>query len=151
MKEWWLAIFTNAIVILGWFIIFQQTQSIKTREETRSLITDITILIDDIYTKTITYYGESQKEHISHLSSEIKSKFTLLSQMLLMIKQIDKQKLISPVLVEFKLHCTGGYFETVDFKKQSDVPNWEGKLAASAADLKLKIQQNYFRKVGILR
>ena len=151
MKEWWLAIFANAIVIVGWFIVFLQSKTIKNREEVRSLIDKISTIIDDIYILTIQYYDQSSRKHISHKSAEIRSKFVILSRLLLLVRYWDKDRIISPALVAFKMTCTGNFFETTRFQEQSDIPDWKSELASSAQDLKFKIESSYFRRVGVVK
>ncbi|MBK9999618.1 MAG: hypothetical protein IPO97_00625 [Sphingomonadales bacterium] len=154
MKEILLAFMTNAIVILGWYVVFKQAVYIKNRDDIRKNIDLITRTIDEIFDLCKMYYSSENAEHINYTSASIKAKFVLLSHYFILIKDTGIFDRVLPTLTEYKIHATGGYFETIDFHKQVEMQDWRSLLAASAHELKFRAERGYFdwskRKSGLL-
>jgi len=151
MKDWLPPVISNIIVIVGWYVVFQQAKSVKSREEIRDLVSRIDKTIDQIFSLCVDYYSEKNLGHQNFTSADIRAKFVLLSHLLIIIKDIDVNKVISPSLVQLRKNAMGGYFETVEYLDQLKIPNWKSDLAASASELQFRVEQIYFRHVGVLK
>lgn len=135
---------TNIVVVIGWFVVFRQALHIKRRDDLRKLVDLSTNVIDEIYNLTCKYYSSSLNGHINHDSTNLRAKFVLLSHYLLMLRSANISTGISAALTQYKIHATGGYFETVGFQNQNAVPNWQNDLASAAQELRFRIEKGYF-------
>lgn len=144
MKDLLIFLFTNLVVIAGWFVVFRQAIHLRRRDDVRKTVDLIGATVDEVYDICREYYSQRTDGHINYLSTNIKAKFVLISHYLILVSGSDIVKNVSPALRAFKIHATGGYFETTDYHKQEDVPNWKTELAASAHELKFRVEKGYF-------
>lgn len=135
---------TNIVVILGWFVVFRQSLLIKSRDDIRNMIDITSNTVDEIYNLCKIYYSYENIDHINYDSTSIKAKFVLLSHYLGLLRAAGMSGGVSAALIIFKMHATGGHFETLNFHSQETVPNWKSELAASAEELKFRVEGNYF-------
>jgi hypothetical protein len=153
MRDVLLALLTNIIVIFGWLVVFRQAIHLRRREDIRKTIDLISGTVDNIYDLTCSYYS-SNEGHITYSSANLKAKFVLLSHYLILLKDTGIVTGISPTLTAYKIYSTGSYFETQNYKKQEDIPDWRSELAASAQELKFKLEKGYFewskRNIGLI-
>lgn len=157
MNELVSQVLTNALVIVGWFIVFRQALAVRYRDDLRKIVDLAADTINDIYQRCCAYYSDRSSGHINHNSTNIKAKFVLLSHYLLMLREAGIDTGVSKSLTEYKIHASGGYFETLDYQKQAEVPNWQIDLASSAQELRYRLERGYFdqskrqRKFRLLR
>lgn len=134
---------TNLVVAFGWFIVFKQALKVNHNQNISRVSSLATTTIDDIYNQCKNYYRASG-DHISYESADIRAKFVLLSHYLILLRESGIETGISAALIQFKGHAMGGYFETIDYKRQLDLPNWKINLTSSAHELKFRIEKGQF-------
>lgn len=137
-------IVTNFVVILGWIIVFRQAINLRKRDDVRKTVDLISATCDEIYKLACIYYSDRNNSHINYNSTNLKAKFVLLSHYLLLLRGASVRLDISATLNSFKNLATGGYFETVNFPLQESLPNWQTNLAATAHELKFRVEKAYF-------
>lgn len=138
----WVGLAPSAITMVGWAFIFRQNIVLKCRGDVYNIVKLSKIVVDEIYELSKKYY-EGNDSHIGFLSADIRSRFTLLSLYLLLLRERGVSGDITKPLLFYRSAVMGSYFETVDFKKQMDVPNRRADISNSRSELNFEIEKIY--------
>lgn len=136
------------LIISGWFVVYKNSKSIESRKEARDFVECMEDLIDKIHRDSILYFSKDNEFSIGPLSSAIKSNSLLLSHYLFVLKGLGIEFKGSPKLTAFRKSITGGFFETTNFHKQTEIPGWSEEISNCAAELKLSLRTAYFTWCG---
>lgn len=126
----------------GWLVVYRNSLRIEARKDARDFLEQIESNIDSLQGNIVKYYVDNE-QHIGHLSAQIKADFQLLSQHMFILKGFGIKVYGSDILTQYRKSSTGGYFETVDFRKQRDIPGWDADLSSLSAQLKLALRRSY--------
>ena len=131
------------MIAAGWYVVYRNSLKIEARKEAREFVDHLDGVIDSLHRSIIRYYCENE-QHTGDLSSSIKAEFLLISHYLFLLKGLGINFTGGALLTNYRKAATGMFFETVEFKKQRDIPNWEAEVASLAAQLKLALRRAYF-------
>lgn len=141
----------SLVTIVGWMIVFRQTMMIKHREDIHNIVISTQKAVDEIYDLSIKYYGEENSSHMGFISSDIRAKFLVISYYLILLKEKGIKPQVNKYVIFYRTAVMGGYFETVDFKKQVEVPNRRSDISNGRSDLNFQLEKMYIdwaRKIG---
>ena len=138
----WISIAATAVSVIGWIIVFRQAMFIKHRDDIKNIIDNAKITVDDIFELSKNYYLEND-DHIGFASSDIKSRFLLLSHYILLLKSKGVDVKLSPYVISFRKAIMGDYFETLDFKKQMEIPDRRSDITNGRSELNFRIEKTY--------
>lgn len=128
------------VSVVGWIVVFEQAASLKNRDETAHIVGVTKNTIDEIFDLGVTYY-ENNIHHIGFISADIRAKFLLLSHYLLLLRSKGLNIDLEQYVVQYRKAIMGGYFETLDFKKQVEIPDRRSDIANARSELKFRLDK----------
>ncbi|MEN7535975.1 hypothetical protein [Aurantiacibacter flavus] len=138
----WLSLAPLALSVIGWVVVFEHSALLKNRDNISEIVKSAKFEVDEILKISKQYY-ESNDNHIGFLSGEIRSKFLLVSHYLMLLRDLGVDGKVARYLVQYKQAVTGGYFETIDFKMQTQEQVGKSDITNSANELKFRIDKMY--------
>ncbi len=136
-------------IVIGWLVVSNQQDKRERRKEIRDLVEEVTKIILIVREDVLEYFGEKNNDPTGPLADKIKLNLLLISQYLFLMKSAGLNIKVSQELIALRKTATGGFFETVDFKKQLENPQWLGNLRSESVELILAIQKAYFRQFKV--
>ncbi len=135
----WLGLLTAAVTIFGWFVVFRQSLILKSREDVRGLVDTAQSIVDEIYELSKKYYTDND-DHIGFISSDIRSRFLLLSLYVSLINKKNAKYDVEHYVIQYRKAIMGGFFETTEFKRQMEIPDRRADISNFRSELHYHIE-----------
>lgn len=139
-----------AFICIGWFVVSAQNDKRERRKEIRSLIDEVKDLCEDLRNEVLVYYSYENKKYSCAESRNIKLKFLLISEYVILLKSAGL--LIDPTdeVIALRKLCIGGNFETRKFKDRVDKEGqFYAEVDAAFSELMMLFDKRYFSQFSV--